>query len=232
MKSTLPLFLVLLVSGAAHAQSADPETETSRSSQTTSAAATDPSAEVMGAMLVPAALPSGASSIWVSLGAPELAVGYRHGFGVFEFGATAELDYLRLSVAGEVYGRVRAFEERWFTLAPSLGVGMSASTGATYYDADNFAAVSFRVNPGLVAIARLAETFSALVNFEAPMDFALTSDDRRVQVLGGLGGELYVGNDVSLSVLVQGGAEGSTGRGPMRWSPAFQVRFGLGLRLF
>lgn len=229
MKRTSPLFLVLLVSSVASAQSTPATDEAAPATQATATAGAD---EPMGAMLVPAALPSGASSVWLSLGAPELAVGYRQGFGAFEFGATAELDYLRLGVAGELSGRVRAFEERWFTLAPSLGVGMSASTGATYYDPDNFAAVSFRVNPGLAAIARLAETFSALVNFEAPMDFALTSDDRRIQVLGGLGGELYVGNEVSLAVLVQGGAEGSTGRGSMRWSPAFQVRFGLGLRLF
>lgn len=200
---------------------------------TTSPATPGPRDQI-GAVVSPAVLPGGGSSTWVSVGAPELAVGFRQGFGLLELGATARADYLRLGFTGEINARLLAFEERWLKLVPNLGVGLTGDTGATYYDEDNVSAFSLRVHPGLLATATIVELFDLLFAFDVPMDFGFRGDHQRYKLLAGVGGELYVGNDISLMLMVQGGAEGFRGRGTgeLAWRPTLVARLGIGFRLF
>lgn len=201
--------------------------------QTQSQSSMEPAAGEFGAVIAPAALPAGGASAWLTLGAPELAAGYRQGLGHFELGATARLDYLRLGVTLEASGRYLAIREHWLSLAPTLNLGLTGDTGATYFDEDNRAVLSARVHPGLLATATVTDIFEILVGFDAPMDFGLTTSNTRVKLLAGVGGELYVGSNVSLVLMVQGGAEGYTTRfGEQVWRPAIHARFGLGFRLF
>jgi len=198
-----------------------------------SAQTAEPAAGELGSTIAPAALPAGGSSLWLTLGAPQLGVGYRQGLGAFEIGASGHLDYLRLGATVEGNLRYLAIRERWLSLAPTLALGFTGDTGATYFDEDNTAVVSARVHPGLLLTATVAEIFELLVGFDVPMDFGLTSEHTRVKLLAGVGGELYVGSGVSLVVMFQAGGEGYTTRfGNMEWRPALQARFGLGVRLF
>jgi hypothetical protein len=190
--------------------------------------------EQIGAVVSPAVLPGGGSSMWVSVGAPELAVGFRQGFGALELGATARADYLRVGLTGELNARLLALEERWLKLVPNLAVGLTGDTGATYYDEDNVSAFSLRVHPGLLATASIFDLFDLLFAFDVPMDFGFRGDHQRYKLLAGVGGELYVGNDISLMLMVQGGGEGFRNQdtGAMAWRPTVQARFGIGFRLF
>lgn len=193
----------------------------------------EPAEGELGSAIAPAALPAGGSSLWLTVGAPELAGGYRQGLGRFEIGATAHLDYLRLGATVEGNLRYLAIRERWLSLAPTLALGITGDTGATYFDEDNTAVVAARVHPGLLMTATVAEIFELLVGFDAPMDFGLTSANTRVKLLAGVGGELYVGSGVSLVLMLQAGGEGFTTRfGNMEWRPALQARVGLGVRMF
>jgi len=190
--------------------------------------------EQIGAVVSPAVLPGGGSAMWVSVGAPELAVGFRQGFGLLELGATARADYLRVGLTAEINARLLALEERWLKLVPNVAVGVTGDTGATYYDADNVSAFSLRVHPGLLATASVFDLFDLLFAFDVPMDFGFRGDHQRYKLLAGVGGELYVGNDISLMLMVQGGAEGY--RHPvteqLAWRPTIHARFGIGFRLF
>ena len=201
--------------------------------RTTAPPAENPKDQI-GAVVSPAVLPGGGSSMWVSVGAPELAVGFRQGFGVLELGATARADYLRVGLTGELNARLLALEERWLKLVPNLAVGLTGDTGATYYDEDNVSAFSLRVHPGLLATASIFELFDLLFAFDVPMDFGFRGDHQRYKLLAGVGGELYVGNDISLMLMVQGGGEGFRNQdtGTMTWRPTVQARFGIGFRLF
>lgn len=197
------------------------------------AQSSEPAAGQLGSVIAPAAMPPGASSLWLTVGAPELAVGYRQGLGHFEIGATGRVDYLRLALTAEGAFRYHAIREHWLSLAPTLNLGLTGDTGATYFDEDNVAVLSARVHPGLLASATVSELFELLVGFDAPMDFGLTTSHTRVKLLAGVGGELYVGSDVSLSLMIQGGGEGYTTRfGDLVWRPTLHARIGLGVRMF
>ncbi|WP_164020648.1 hypothetical protein [Pyxidicoccus trucidator] len=188
----------------------------------------------LGAVVAPATLPDGATSVYGFVGAPELGVGFRQGISGFELEARGRLQWFQLSAALELAARRRVYERGALALAPSLGVGVVLNSGATYMDDDNFSGVLLRVSPGLVASYRVADTVALLGLVDLPIDIGLSQDKaRRFQALGGGGVEVYLGSNLSVLASGQLGVETfreRVGQGETRlgWS----TRLGLGARLF
>ncbi|MCP3104438.1 hypothetical protein LZ198_36800 [Myxococcus sp. K15C18031901] len=188
----------------------------------------------LGAVLAPVTLPDGATSLYGYAGAPELGVGFRQGISGFELEARARMNWFQLSAALELGMRVKVLERGALTMAPTLGLGVVFNSGATYMDDDNFSGVLLRLSPGLITGWRVAETVTVLGLVDVPVDVGLSkSDSRRVQVLGGGGAEVYLGNDLSVLVAGQLGVESFRERqGVSDTRLGWNLRVGLGARLF
>ncbi|MBM7117754.1 hypothetical protein [Archangium primigenium] len=189
----------------------------------------------VGAMLAPATLPEGGSAVSAWVGVPELGVAYRQGLlPGWEMGARARFDYLRLSTTAEVTSRVRVWTSGDWTLAPELGLGVTGNPGSRYFDTRNVRGWFLRVNPALVATYSVTETVTALGQVEVAYDQGLsTSSYWRVKPLGGVGAEVYIGEDLTLSLLGQLGVDVFHGASRITETQlGYGVRLGLGLRLF
>src|SRR5688500_7108918 len=77
--------------------------------------------ENFGSVLVPAALPSGASALYGYVGVPELAAGYRLGIGGLELDGRVKVNYLLLSIGFEAVAKLALLTGERFQLAPFLG---------------------------------------------------------------------------------------------------------------
>jgi hypothetical protein len=193
--------------------------------------------ELFGAVVAPAVLPSGATSMYAVLGAPELLAGFRQGFGLVEGEARARLDYFRLALSVEAVARLRAFThgmESSLVVAPTFALGLLANTGATYVEDDNFAGLFVRLMPGTLATLKVSETVHGLLALDVPVDVGLTEAGAlRLAVLAGGGAEVYLGEDVSLLVMGQlGPGYQKDPPRPADWDLAYRIQLGLGLRLF
>ncbi|NMO21302.1 hypothetical protein HPC49_40110 [Pyxidicoccus fallax] len=188
----------------------------------------------LGAVVAPVTLPSGTTALYGFVGAPELGVGFRQGFGGFEMEARGRLNWFQLSAVLELGARLRVLERGPLTLAPTLGLGVVLNSGATYMDELNFSGVLVRVTPGLVAGYRVADTVTLLGLVDLPVDIGLSEDQaRRFQALGGGGVEVYLGSNLSVLLAGQLGLETfrerpGAGETRLGWS----TRLGLGARLF
>lgn len=187
-----------------------------------------------GSVVAPAALPSGAMAFYGFAGVPDVGAGFRQGTSIVELEARARVNYLLLSLALEVATRRIVIDTGDFTLAPSLALGLVFGTGSTYFDESNFAAVSFRILPGVVASWPAGETVRVLGLVDLPIDLAFSpSGSQRVKLLAGGGLELYLGQDVSLLAAAQLGPEFvKQALAVTETRVGYQLRLGLGFRIF
>ncbi len=187
-----------------------------------------------GAFASPAALPSGATSAYAFIGAPEVGGGYRMGFSGLEIDARVRFDYFSLAGALEGHLRYPVLQREKLQLAPSLGLGIVGNTGARYIDDENFSYVGARVIPGALLSYRVAETANLIGEATVPMDFSLSpTGGWRVNPLIGGGGEIYVGEDISAAAVALFGADViKEPLGVSRSRFAFSFRVGLGYRFF
>ncbi|MCI0572913.1 MAG: hypothetical protein L0Y66_19360 [Myxococcaceae bacterium] len=190
--------------------------------------------EGVGAAVAPAVLPGGATSVYALLGAPELVVGYRQGFGPVEAEARVRADWFRITGAAEVLARFRVYDVGNVSVAPTLGLGFVGNTGATYLEAQNFGGTFLRILPGAVASVRLADTLALVGTVEVPIDVPLQADGgSRLMALGGGGAEVYVGQGISLALLGQLGAERvDAPTAEAVWRPTWRLQAGMGMRFF
>jgi hypothetical protein len=218
--------LVPLVAVAQETQPTQPEpTETVR---------LETKQQSFGAVVAPAALPDGATAVAGWVGVPEAGVTYRQGMGGWELGVEARFDYLRLAVTGEAVARRQVWTNGTWSVAPKLGLGVMGDTGSRYFDEQNFRGLFLRVDPGLVATWRVAETVAVVGLVEAPWDLGLNpSGTWRVKPMGGGGAEIYLGEDLSVLAVGELGADiFKELRGVPQARLGYGVRLGLGVRLF
>ena len=218
--------LVPLVAVARETQPTQPEaTETAR---------LEAKRESFGAVVAPAAMPDGATAVAGWVGVPEVGVTYRQGIEGWEVGVKARFDYLRLAVTGEAVARRQVWTNGAWSVAPELGLGVTGDTGSRYFDEKNFAGLFLRVNPGLVATWRVAETVAVVGLVEAPIDLGLNpSGTWRFKPMGGGGAEIYLGEDLSVLAVGELGVDMFKElRGVPRTRLGYGVRLGLGVRLF
>ena len=190
--------------------------------------------ENFGAVVVPAAMPDGATAVSGWMGVPEVGVTYRQGVEGWEIGARARFDYLRLAVTGEAVGRRQVWTSGAMAVAPELGLGVMGNTGSRYFDEKNLQGWYLRVSPGLVASYRVAETVSAVALVELPYDLGLSpSGSWRFKPMAGGGAEVYLGEDLTLSAVGELGVDMFKElRGVTQTRLGYGVRLGLGVRLF
>jgi len=190
--------------------------------------------ESFGAVVAPAAMPDGATAVAGWVGVPEVGVTYRQGIGGWEVGVKARFDYLRLAVTGEAVTRRQVWTNGAWSVAPELGLGVTGDTGSRYFDEKNFAGLFLRVNPGLVATWRVAETVAVVGLVEAPLDLGLNpSGTWRFKPMGGGGAEIYLGEDLSVLAVGELGVDMFKElRGVPQTRLGYGVRLGLGVRLF
>src|SRR5207248_7334633 len=124
--------------------------------------------QTFGAAVAPAVLPRGTAAAYGWVGAPEIAGGYRQGFGSFEVEGRGAFDYLDLSFSGEFLARYDAWHNIDFALAPLIGVALVADTGSRYFDPFNFAHLGIRPRLGVVGTGRLGETVQAVAELDLP----------------------------------------------------------------
>lgn len=190
--------------------------------------------EELGAVLAPAALPDGASAVSGWVGVPELGVAFRQGLSFGELGARARFDYLRLATTAELTARRQVWTEGAWAVAPELGLGVTGNPGSRYFDSRNTRGWFLRVNPAALVTRRVVETVSALGLVEVAYDQGLSSSIYwRVKPLVGAGAEIYIGEDLTLSLLGQVGVD--VFHGASRVTEArvgYGARLGLGVRLF
>ncbi|MDQ3262332.1 MAG: hypothetical protein M3Y59_01530 [Myxococcota bacterium] len=189
----------------------------------------------LGGAVAPAILPSGAVAFYGYLGFPELGFGFRQGFGLIEFEARGRFHYPQVGFGVEALAKVRVYDGDDFSVAPYVGLGAVANSGARYLDTANFPYLGIRPLVGAAASYALAETLRAIALLEVPFDVGLVPAGAggRLNPLVGGGLELYLGEDFTGMVM---GRVGLDLLFPPASSPlprfGFEVRLGLGYRLF
>jgi hypothetical protein len=141
---------------------------------------------------------------------------------------------LRLAVTGEAVGRRQVWTNGAWAVAPELSLGVTGNTGSRYFDEQNLEGWFLRVNPGVVASWKAAETVTVLGVLEVPYDLGLSpSGTWRVKPLAGGGAEIYLGEDLSVSAVGELGVDVfKEVRGVTQTRLGYGVRLGLGVRLF
>jgi hypothetical protein len=187
-----------------------------------------------GTVVAPAVLPDGATALYGYVGVPEMGGGFRQGISGFELEARGRLDYFRLAGIFEVGARRAVVQEGPATFAPTLSLGLVFNSGSAYLDADNFGGVLLRITPGLVVSWRVADTVTVVGLLDVPIDLGLApTGARRFQALTGGGAEFYLGSGITLLMAGQLGVESFKAPDePNQVRPGYQVRLGIGTRLF
>jgi len=191
------------------------------------------SAETKGAAAAPAVLPSTTNAWNLWLGAPEISLGYRQGFSLFELEARAAFHYFQLAGTAETAVRLRAFEKENLLLAPSLGLGLTASSGSTHLDKYNYSHVSLQLRLGFWATYAFTPSISGIGLFDFPIRIPFASNGLSLAPTAGTGAEFYLGSRLSLLLMAGLGPEWI--RQPSSSSVscrlAWYARFGFGFRI-
>jgi len=187
-----------------------------------------------GAVVAPAMLPRGATSVYGYGGAQEIAAGFRQGLAVFEVEARARFNYFLVAFSAELLLRHTFYRSSSAELAPYLGAGFVYDAGAGYVRNGNFEYSGVRALGGLIATYKIAETVRAVGELDVPMDFVLNpAHGYRFFPLGGGGAEVQLAPDITALLMAQVGVD--VFREPLG-EPVFylgyQFRIGLGFRLF
>lgn len=185
----------------------------------------------MGA-IAPAAMPAGAISAYVLLGAPDVQVGYRQGISLLELEAKASFNYLTAAFTLDVGARMAVFKKGPVTLAPALGLGLVLNSGARYFDARNVGYSGLRPRVGLYGSVAFSEVVSGVFQAELPWAFAFQGGYQATPT-GGLGAEFQLNKELSGVVLGQLGVD--VLKEPVGFAfarAAWGVRLGLGYRFW
>lgn len=187
---------------------------------------------VTGGVFAPASLPAGSNAIYAFLGAPDVAAGYRQGFGAFELEARATFNLFEVSVIPEVGLKLAVFEQDKLKIAPGIALGFEFNAGARYIDRFNFAFVGLRPRLSAGASYQFSDTVSGVALFDLPVSISF-SQGFQVTPLLGAGAEFHLGGAFSLLVSAHGGFDAT--REPLgvtQYRGAWAARLGIGYRLF
>jgi hypothetical protein len=188
-----------------------------------------------GAVVAPATLPEGTASAYVYGGVPEAAVGYRQGVSTrIELEARFKLNYYLVSVAVEVLLKHTIASNDALALAPFLGVGFVHDTGSRWVTQTNFQYTGIRTLAGLIGTLRLGDVATAVGELDLPLDLSLRpTHGTRFAPLAGGGFELKLTSEVTTLLMGQiGFIYSKEPLGVPQWDLGYQVKFGLGFRLF
>ncbi|MBM4781072.1 MAG: hypothetical protein GQE15_25545 [Archangiaceae bacterium] len=189
--------------------------------------------QATGGAFAPAALPAGSIAFWGTLGAPELAGGYRQGFSLLEFEATARFHYLEVSGTVEAGVRLLAWKNERTLIAPTFSMGFKANSGVRAFDPYNFAAFALRPRVGLVASVAASEVLQVVALVDVPWAIALNVTGFQLTPTVGAGVEFMLNPKLSLVGVGQIGVD--VIKEPLGVAvprPAWAVRVGIGYRLF
>lgn len=188
---------------------------------------------VTGGVLAPAKLPGGTIAMYGLVGAPELGAGYRQGFDAVELEGRVLFNVFQLAALLEGALKFEAFSSGRLQVAPVVAAGLTFNSGSTYFDRQNFAAVSLRPRVGAVLSWRFTDLVSGLAQLEVPWAIALTVQGHQVTPTATLGAEFHVGGDLSLLVAGTLGVDVIAPPGLDAVArPAWGLRLGLGHRVF
>lgn len=187
-----------------------------------------------GAAVGPAVLPAGATAAYAYVGLPELGAGFRQGLSLGEWEVRGRVDYLALTAAGELSGKVAFRPLPRLEVGPHLGVGIAISSGVRFFDPYAFSYVGLRLLGGASVSYRATETVMLLGRVEVPYDQPLaTGGGGHLRALGGGGVEVYLADDLSAVALAEAGLDYL--KQPLGVPVArffYQLALGIGLRLF
>ncbi|MFT3708735.1 MAG: hypothetical protein QM817_13880 [Archangium sp.] len=189
-------------------------------------------ARVTGGVFAPASLPAGSNALYGFVGAPDLGVGYRQGFGSVEFEARALFNLFEVSAIVEVGMKLAVYEKDKLKIAPGLALGFEFDAGARYIDRYNFAFVGIRPRLSAVASYSFSDTITGLAMVELPVSIAFAQGFQITPLLGA-GAEFHLGGSFSLLVSGHGGFDAT--REPLgvtQYRGAWAARLGIGYRLF
>lgn len=189
--------------------------------------------QAFGVAMAPAALPAGSLGFWGTLGAPEVAAGYRQGFSLLEFEAIARFHYLELSGTVEAGVRLAAWKSARAVVAPTFSLGLKLNSGVRAFDPFNFGYVALRPRLGLVASISVSDVVQILATAEVPWAIALNVTGFQVTPTVGGGVEFQLNQKLSLVGLGQLGVD--VIKEPLGVAVprlAWGVRLGVGYRLF
>lgn len=189
--------------------------------------------QALGVAMAPAALPAGSLGFWGTLGAPEVAAGYRQGFSLLEFEAIARFHYLELSGTVEAGVRLAAWKSARAVVAPTFSLGLKLNSGVRAFDPFNFGYVALRPRLGLVASISVSDVVQILATAEVPWAIALNVTGFQVTPTVGGGVEFQLNQKLSLVGLGQLGVD--VIKEPLGVAVprlAWGVRLGVGYRLF
>lgn len=189
---------------------------------------------VTGGVMAPASLPAGTNALYGFVGAPDVGVGYRQGFGLIELEARGVFNIFEVSVIGEVGLKFGVFRADKLRLAPGVALGLELNSGARYIDAFNFGFVGLRPRIALNASYDFTETISGIAQLELPVSIALTVAGFQVTPLVGAGAEFHLGSSLSLLVSAHLGFDATKGREDVdpHYRVAWAGRLGIGYRIF
>jgi hypothetical protein len=197
------------------------------------AAAPTRNPQAQGAAFAPAALSAGSISFWGTLGAPELAGGYRQGFSLLEFEAIARFNYLELSGVVEAGVRLAAWKSDRTIIAPTASLGLKANSGIRNFDPFNFGSVALRPRIGLVASIAASEVLQVIALVDVPWAISLNVTGFQVTPTVGAGAEFQLNAKLSLVGVGQIGVDViKEPLGVATPRVAWAVRLGVGYRLF
>lgn len=187
---------------------------------------------VAGGVFAPASLPAGSNALYAFLGAPDVAVGYRQGFGAIELEARGTFNLFEVSAIAEVGLKLAVFERDRLKISPGLALGLEFDSGARYIDRFNFAFVGLRPRLSAAASYAFSPTISGLALFDLPVSIAFAQGFQVTPLLGA-GAEFHLGGAFSLLVSGHGGFDAT--REPLgvtQFRGAWAARLGIGYRLF
>lgn len=192
----------------------------------------DPS-RATGGYVAPASLPAGSNAVYGFAGAPEVGVGYRQGFGLVEFEARAIFNIFEVSGIADVNVKFAAWQHDRLQLAPLVGLGIEANSGARYFDRFNFGFFGLRPRIGLNASYGFSDLITGVAMLDVPLAIALTVQGFQLTPLVGAGAEFHLGGGFSIALTAHVGFDAT--REPLgvtQYRPAWAVRLGVGYRLF
>ncbi|MBE2253438.1 MAG: hypothetical protein IAE78_28175 [Myxococcus sp.] len=186
-----------------------------------------------GAAVAPAAMPAGTIGFWGTLGAPDVALGYRQGFSAIEFEAQARFHYLELSSTVEAGIRLASWKSGRAMLAPTFSLGLKLNSGARAFDPYNFAFVALRPRLGGVLSLQVSEVAQVVVTAEVPWAIAMNVTGYQVTPTVGGGAEFQLNQKLSLVAVGLLGVDViKEPLGVPVARLAWGVRLGVGYRLF
>lgn len=194
-------------------------------------AASEP--RIPGGVTAPASLPAGTNALYGYVGVPDVAAGYRQGFGLVELDGRVGFNLLKVSFVGEVALKFAALTRDRFRLAPLVDLGVEFNSGAWYFYAHNFGYVGLRPKVGATATYQFSDIVTGIAQLEAPFSIALNVRGFQITPTVGVGAEFHLGQRFSLLVAGLIGFDATrTPADNTYYSVTWGARLGIGYRIF